>query len=89
MKTEHEIYSTHLLMEECATPGCIVEGPHHDYDCETMPADNIWRDEHWGEYWGRSICRGYLPMWSWLHRRFEWLPSDALLSEWIERGEIG
>ncbi len=35
------------------------------------------------------ILAGYLPMWSWLHLRFEWLPSAALLDEWIKNGEVG
>lgn len=39
--------------------------------------------------WTYEVSKGYLPMWSWTRWRFEWLPSDALMQEWIEKGEIG
>jgi hypothetical protein len=39
--------------------------------------------------WRWSILNGYLPMWSWTHKHFEWLPSDALLQAWIDKGEVG
>jgi hypothetical protein len=54
-----------------------------------IPTDNWIDNGHFFDDWGWYICQGYLPYWSKLHRRFEWLPTPGLISIWLDRGEIG
>lgn len=60
-----------------------------DFDGYPAVVDHDHRKIHFLLNWRWSILAGYLPYWSWLHWRFEWLPTPALLDEWIGKGEIG
>lgn len=48
-----------------------------------------WHDSPWQYPWNVAIAKGFLPTWEWAIGFLDWFPSEALLTQWRNEGELG